>query len=348
NCSLLMSVQRLKVHPLIKVSNQLVAAPVGSNVDIGCDVEASPRAMNSWHRDTGEKLLASGKYEISEVPVNYYSIHMNLRILNVQKHDFGGYVCASVNALGKTEGGVRLQELHLPPKTTIVPVPATHDKSRKKPLPHSKDIKRKRKRLKGERREHEEDISGEEELVTIGSWLEPQTLQTIIPSASRPPSWILHRNDGSNSAAGSPSNDCRIVRLPLWATAWREHLVVNTSLCAMKQRSASTADHGRILFDTISESTYIFVYFKTMQVMIILYIITLSRLAMMFSGSNNMRFYLINSLNLHFILAHIETYRYEARWNIDSTYLFNIYCGGTVLSLILYSLFSNTVSDILK
>ncbi|KAJ9600602.1 hypothetical protein L9F63_026259, partial [Diploptera punctata] len=136
-------------HPLIKVSNQLVAAPVGSNVDIGCDVEASPKAMNSWYKDTGEKLLGSNKYEIQEVPINYYSMHMNLRIVNVQKHEFGGYVCASVNALGKSEGGIRLQELHLAPKTTIVPVSARHDnKSRKKNLPHYKDSKRKRKNPK--------------------------------------------------------------------------------------------------------------------------------------------------------------------------------------------------------
>nr|CAD7201727.1 unnamed protein product [Timema douglasi] len=40
-------------HPLIKVSNQLVAAPVGSDVLIQCYVEASPRAMNSWYRDMG-------------------------------------------------------------------------------------------------------------------------------------------------------------------------------------------------------------------------------------------------------------------------------------------------------
>jgi hypothetical protein len=53
--------------------------------------------------------MESGKYEISEVPINDYSLHMNLKILNVQKHDFGGYVCASVNALGKVEGDVRLQ-----------------------------------------------------------------------------------------------------------------------------------------------------------------------------------------------------------------------------------------------
>lgn len=57
----------------------------------------------------GEKLMESAKYEISEVPINEYSCHMNLKILNVQKHDFGSYVCASVNALGKVEGDVRLQ-----------------------------------------------------------------------------------------------------------------------------------------------------------------------------------------------------------------------------------------------
>jgi hypothetical protein len=54
-------------------------------------------------------LLESSKYEIREVPINDYSLHMNLKILNVQRHDFGGYVCASVNALGKVEGGIRLQ-----------------------------------------------------------------------------------------------------------------------------------------------------------------------------------------------------------------------------------------------
>jgi len=53
--------------------------------------------------------MESDKYKISEVPINEYSWHMNLKILNVQKHDFGSYVCTSVNALGKVEGDVRLQ-----------------------------------------------------------------------------------------------------------------------------------------------------------------------------------------------------------------------------------------------
>ncbi|XP_047115610.1 leucine-rich repeats and immunoglobulin-like domains protein 1 [Schistocerca piceifrons] len=40
--------------PLVKVSNQLVAAPVGSDVTINCYVEASPGALCTWHKDTGE------------------------------------------------------------------------------------------------------------------------------------------------------------------------------------------------------------------------------------------------------------------------------------------------------
>ncbi|KDR17669.1 Lachesin [Zootermopsis nevadensis] len=218
-------VVQVQFHPLIKVPNQLVAAPVGSNVDIGCDVEASPKAMNSWFKETGEKLLGSKKYEISEVPINEYSLHMNLKVLNVQKHDFGGYLCSSVNALGKVEGSVRLQELYLAPKTTTIPFPERHDnKSRKKPSPHSKDSKKKRKRIKGDRRE-DENGSGEDdeeyEPVTTGSWLEPRTVQTIMPSATRSPDLIFHRNVADNSAAVSPSHYCPncSIRLPLWATA---------------------------------------------------------------------------------------------------------------------------------
>jgi hypothetical protein len=45
------------VHPLIKVSNQLVAAPQGSDVLIQCYVEASPKAMNSWHKESGTVFI---------------------------------------------------------------------------------------------------------------------------------------------------------------------------------------------------------------------------------------------------------------------------------------------------
>jgi hypothetical protein len=44
-----------KVKPLIKVSNQLVAAPVDSDVLLQCYVESSPKALNTWYRNNGEK-----------------------------------------------------------------------------------------------------------------------------------------------------------------------------------------------------------------------------------------------------------------------------------------------------
>lgn len=46
---------------------------------------------------------------MEESVINEYSLQMNLTILNLDKRDFGGYTCTSVNALGKAEGVVRLQ-----------------------------------------------------------------------------------------------------------------------------------------------------------------------------------------------------------------------------------------------
>lgn len=37
--------------------NQLVGAPLGTDVDLECFVEASPKAINYWIEDKGEKGL---------------------------------------------------------------------------------------------------------------------------------------------------------------------------------------------------------------------------------------------------------------------------------------------------
>lgn len=42
------------VHPIIQVPNQLVGAPIGKEVTLICNVEASPRAINYWQKDNGE------------------------------------------------------------------------------------------------------------------------------------------------------------------------------------------------------------------------------------------------------------------------------------------------------
>ncbi|KAL0116679.1 hypothetical protein PUN28_009952 [Cardiocondyla obscurior] len=99
----------VRFKPLIKVSNQLVAAPVDSDVLLQCYVESSPKALNTWYRNNGIKLLAGEKHNISEVTINDYAYQLNLTIRRLDKSDFGTYTCSAENAFGKAEGSIRLQ-----------------------------------------------------------------------------------------------------------------------------------------------------------------------------------------------------------------------------------------------
>ncbi|KAH0999862.1 hypothetical protein HUJ04_004172 [Dendroctonus ponderosae] len=42
-------------HPVIHVPNQLVGAPLGTDVLLECFVEAFPKSINYWVRNTGEE-----------------------------------------------------------------------------------------------------------------------------------------------------------------------------------------------------------------------------------------------------------------------------------------------------
>lgn len=53
--------------------------------------------------------MPSDKYVMEEFVVNEYILLMNLTIKNLEKRDFGGYICTASNALDKAEGLVRLQ-----------------------------------------------------------------------------------------------------------------------------------------------------------------------------------------------------------------------------------------------
>ncbi|XP_049871179.1 lachesin-like [Pectinophora gossypiella] len=110
----------VQVHfiPQVKVSNQLVGAPLGSELQLQCYIEAAPKAMNSWYREDGkslvsDKLLDNAKLRVTETVVNEYALWMNLTIKSLAPSDFGTYVCASVNALGKMESQVSVHRLEL-------------------------------------------------------------------------------------------------------------------------------------------------------------------------------------------------------------------------------------------
>ncbi|XP_058450165.1 protein amalgam [Malaya genurostris] len=121
--------------PSVKAGNQLVAAPVESHVMLQCIVESFPTPLNGWYKNDGIKLYESEKYVVSEEKLNAFTWQLNLTVKNLQKTDFGAYACSSINALGKADARIRLQELRLPPKPTTTPtpyVPPTQKQPRRK------------------------------------------------------------------------------------------------------------------------------------------------------------------------------------------------------------------------
>ncbi|XP_075210175.1 lachesin-like [Lycorma delicatula] len=100
--------------PGIKVPNQLLGSPLGTDVHLECHVEAFPNTINYWLKNRGEMLLDGFKYSIYENRSNYKVI-MRLIIHSFSHADIGTYNCVSTNSLGRAEGTLRLYEIKLHP-----------------------------------------------------------------------------------------------------------------------------------------------------------------------------------------------------------------------------------------
>ncbi|XP_014256804.1 lachesin-like isoform X2 [Cimex lectularius] len=96
--------------PTIKVPNQLLGSPLGTDVELKCYAEAFPNTINYWIKNGGEMLLDGSKYQVRENRSNY-KVFMWLVIRAFSSSDIGTYNCISTNSLGKAEGTLRLYEL---------------------------------------------------------------------------------------------------------------------------------------------------------------------------------------------------------------------------------------------
>ncbi|XP_076645133.1 lachesin [Halictus rubicundus] len=118
----------INVHfpPVIQVPNQLVGAPLSTDVTLECFVEASPKAINYWEKDNG-MIVASQQYDVQAVAKSQFEVRMILTIRNLQKNDLGTYKCVAKNSLGDVESSIRLYEISGPAKTQTAVRPPFYD-----------------------------------------------------------------------------------------------------------------------------------------------------------------------------------------------------------------------------
>ncbi|XP_071582844.1 lachesin isoform X2 [Temnothorax nylanderi] len=114
----------INVHfpPVIHVPNQLVGAPLGTDVILECFVEASPMSINYWVKDPkGAMIISSVRHNVQMTTKSPFEVRMSLMIRNLQKNDVGTYRCAAKNSLGEVESSIRLYEISGPAKTQTPP-----------------------------------------------------------------------------------------------------------------------------------------------------------------------------------------------------------------------------------
>lgn len=93
---------------MINVRNQLVGSPLDKDVTIECSVEASPKSINYWIRDTGEMIVSSTKFVVQEVALSLYETHMSVTVKRFAKEDIGSYRCIAKNSQGEVDSSIRL------------------------------------------------------------------------------------------------------------------------------------------------------------------------------------------------------------------------------------------------
>ncbi|XP_026821901.1 LOW QUALITY PROTEIN: lachesin-like [Rhopalosiphum maidis] len=98
-------------HPVISSPSQLVGAPKGTEVKLECNVEAFPKSINYWVRESGDMVITSDKYQTNSTQKSIFEDQMVLTIKSVEKYDLGSYRCIAKNSLGEVESSIRLYEI---------------------------------------------------------------------------------------------------------------------------------------------------------------------------------------------------------------------------------------------
>ncbi|XP_050434761.1 lachesin-like [Adelges cooleyi] len=100
--------------PVISVPKPRLGQALQSDMDLECHVEAYPPPAISWVNN-GVQLLNNQHYRISHFASSDDYTDTTIRVITIEKRQYGDYICKASNVLGTTEAVVHLYE-------TIIPV----------------------------------------------------------------------------------------------------------------------------------------------------------------------------------------------------------------------------------
>ena len=117
---------QFSVEPQIEVQNQMVGAPLDTDIVLKCSMQASPKPMTFWKRksDPGGMIVPSLKYNISDQSLSDYQFVSTLHIKSLKKEDFAQYICVAKNTIGKSEEMIKIHEIE-----REIPIIATEEYS---------------------------------------------------------------------------------------------------------------------------------------------------------------------------------------------------------------------------
>ncbi|BFZ01266.1 hypothetical protein BsWGS_04306 [Bradybaena similaris] len=116
--------------PEVKLPNKRMGQEVGKETILECVVTANPQAVGIWKKNGEEIKTVSGKYRIEPYAEDDHSISLSLRIMFIDKEDYGFYTCEASNKLGRDNDTMALHEYLLPrrlPVETTITTTATSE-----------------------------------------------------------------------------------------------------------------------------------------------------------------------------------------------------------------------------
>ncbi|XP_050424193.1 lachesin-like isoform X2 [Adelges cooleyi] len=96
--------------PMLMISNQLEGTRKGFYAKLECHTEANPPSINYWTNERGDMIVSDYRFTDEKIRTGYVC-KMILHISNVSHEDFSSYRCVAVNALGETDGVIKLYEI---------------------------------------------------------------------------------------------------------------------------------------------------------------------------------------------------------------------------------------------